>query len=357
MKSITKTLLFSIFILFLMINTTFIYSQVGIGTDSPKGILDLKSSNMGLVLPRVANIDHVKRPDGTSPEKGTLIYDSINNQIMLFDGSNWSSLKKSTTPVSKYSSTRKINNVEESCSGFDIILLMGQSNTHYGAYKDKTIDTVHSKVYQLKRYDNFNYSIQPITTYLDNWTRDQNKISFSTTFANLYTNKYLKSNRRTLIIPCGWAGTSINGYWRKGDRLYEDAIKRVNYVLDIFPGSILVATLWHQGEADVGNRNYQTQLDTMIQNFRNDLNIDYASTVPFILGGMVPFWVDQQPLRQQQNNIIKDTPNRVPNTGYADPRSPCVIQKTNNYVDDIHFDAKGQREMGRRYFNIFETMQ
>ena len=93
----------------------------------------------------------------------------------------------------------------------------------------------------------------------------------------------------------------------------------------------------------------------MITNFRRDIPTKYTS--PFILGGMVPFWVDQSEARLRQECIIKTTPSRLPHSYFADPRSPCVISKTKNSIDDIHYDANGQRLLGFRYFNAYKKAQ
>jgi len=50
-------------------------AQVGIGTDNPKGVLDVKDS-MGIVLPRVQSVDSVRTPDGGEPILGTMVFDT-----------------------------------------------------------------------------------------------------------------------------------------------------------------------------------------------------------------------------------------------------------------------------------------
>ncbi|MCP1996460.1 sialate O-acetylesterase [Flavobacterium sp. HSC-61S13] len=239
---------------------------------------------------------------------------------------------------------------------YDIILVAGQSNTHYGYPLDAALDTVNSRVYSLHRQNGLDYRIAPAKPALDFWTKQTNRNSFSITFSNLYIQDVLKdSQRRVLIIPCGYAGSSITS-WTKNQNLYVDAINRVNYVLENIPGSKLVAVLWHQGEANVGWAPYQTTLDTMIADMRNDIKQENTDEVPFILGGMVPYWVNSNSSRKQQQQIIKDTPNRVSHTGYADSELPTAITKPNNSFDDIHFDATGQREMGYRYYDTFLKM-
>lgn len=241
----------------------------------------------------------------------------------------------------------------QNCQGYDIILVAGQSNTHYGYPLVPAKDTVNSKVYALKRYDGKDYRIEKANPALDFWTRATDRNSFAITFANLYAKNILaNSERKILIIPAGYSGTSI-AYWVKNANLYKDAMERTNYVLDNIPGSKVVAILWHQGEANVGTTGYQTLLDKMISDMRSDIKQQGTNKLKFILGGFVPFWANAASSRQDINTIIKNTPSRVAYTGFANPTIPFVISKPNNYVDDIHFDSDGQREMGKRYYEEF----
>jgi hypothetical protein len=47
---------------------------------------------------------------------------------------------------------------------------------------------------------------------------------------------------------------------------------------------------------------------------------------------------------------------RIAKTGYANPRIPYVIVKPDNDYISLHFDAAGQREMGRRYFSEYKKI-
>jgi hypothetical protein len=122
------------------------------------------------------------------------------------------------------------------------------------------------------------------------------------------------------------------------------------------PESVLTSILWHQGESDVGSPSYETDLDNFIINIRNDLN---ATNVPFIVGGMVPFWVDQSIERiqqQQQQQLIMTVVNRHNYIGYANSELPFRIEKQDNFFDVVHYDAEGQRELGKRYFNEYDMI-
>ena len=123
--------------------------------------------------------------------------------------------------------------------------------------------------------------------------------------------------------------------------------------MNYYNESEISAILWHQGETDVGNMNYESLLTSFIQNLRADLK---SPNVPFILGGMVPYWVEKDSQRILQQNIISRLKHNIPRTDYADPNIPFIIEKEDNDFDVIHFDADGQREMGKRYLNSFNCI-
>ncbi|ALR29681.1 hypothetical protein ATE47_03690 [Chryseobacterium sp. IHB B 17019] len=64
-----------------------VYSQVGINTTNPKGVLDIVSTNSTMVIPRLPNPNII-----AAPVEGMLVYDSTNKTIRYFDGVNWSTL-------------------------------------------------------------------------------------------------------------------------------------------------------------------------------------------------------------------------------------------------------------------------
>jgi len=241
-------------------------------------------------------------------------------------------------------------------SDLDIILVIGQSNTHYGLGLDPSIDGPDGRVFQLGRFDADDLHIIEAAEPLQHHSQQQGRIGFALSFAKQYAMDFLASdgNRNVVIIPGAEGGTGFSGNrWNKGNDLYEDAVQRTQYITENFPNSRLVAILWHQGEADVGSPTYQSDLDRFILDLRGDLD---AQTVPFILGGMVPYWVDFGANRMAQQDIISGTVSRVELTGYADPSLPWVIEKEDNTFDDIHFDAAGQRELACRYFWEYERL-
>ncbi|MCB0754631.1 MAG: sialate O-acetylesterase [Flavobacteriales bacterium] len=229
-----------------------------------------------------------------------------------------------------------------------VILVAGQSNTHAGLGLDASIDAPEDGIYQLGRFSNDMCIIQACEP-LDHHTRTDDRIGFALTFAKLLK-LHQEGSGDILIVPSGFGGTGfIDNHWNKGNDLYQDAVMRVNHVLTKYPDAVLSAVLWHQGETDIflQNPDYQASLDQFINDLRTDIG---HPEVPLIVGGMVPYWVDQETERQAVQAIIASTPQRHLNVGYADPTVPFVIQKPDNTFDEIHFNAEGQRELGQRYF-------
>lgn len=77
-----KKLIFLSILLF----SHFVNAQIGIGTNTPSAnaVLDVNSTNKGLMLPRLNNTAAV-----SNPTAGLMIYDKSNNAPALHDGTQW----------------------------------------------------------------------------------------------------------------------------------------------------------------------------------------------------------------------------------------------------------------------------
>jgi len=249
---------------------------------------------------------------------------------------------------------------QESTDAYDVFLIAGQSNTLNGCCKDPAIQKMDDSIMQLGRYGEDSLEVilakEPLDHH-DNTRKERlDRIGFAMTFAKLYKETYLEEGRKILLIPTGHGGTGfIDGHWNPGDDYYEDAIMRVNYVFEKYPNSELKAILWQQGEKDVMKKSnhYKADLDTMIVQIRRDIKSASIST-PFFMGGMVPYWVSQKKRREVQQKDISQTPKRHLNVWYVSPHDPFTISKKDNDSDMVHYDAKGQIELGKRYFTQYQ---
>lgn len=176
---------------------------------------------------------------------------------------------------------------------YDVILVMGQSNATSTKGFDPILDASDNNILQLGRHDTNNLQLITATEPLDHFSKTKGGMGFAMTFAKIYIDSYLTTGRKIIIVPGakGASGFSDN-YWNKGDTLYEDAVYRINFLLNNFNCKV-IAVLWHQGESDFLNPDFQMNLDSMIMNFRKDC-IGLTNT-PFILGGLVPYYADLNP--------------------------------------------------------------
>lgn len=238
---------------------------------------------------------------------------------------------------------------------YDVILVVGQSNTFSGKGFDPKVDVGSPLVKQLGRIGRHNMRMIPAVEPLENHTPMKGHIGFSLVFARAYAQTYLAPKRKVLLIPCGMGSTGFFGkYWNKGDTLYNDAVKRTKYVLGLNGNNKLVAILWQQGEADVARPGYQQRLDSMIVQMRRD--IGGTQQIPFFLGGMVPAWTNADTARKRIQQVIARTPQRVPYTYFVNPYFPTVITTGNRGADLVHYDAPAQHVLGGRYFAIYDSL-
>lgn len=73
----------------LCLSSNVLYSQIGIGTTNPLGVLDINSENLGLLLPRVTSIEVLTDGNGNDPVDGTIVYDSSRDQFCLKVDGTW----------------------------------------------------------------------------------------------------------------------------------------------------------------------------------------------------------------------------------------------------------------------------
>jgi len=75
-------------VLFLLITNTS-FAQVGIGTTSPQGALDVFSSNLSLVIPRVTSIEAVTDGNGGVALDATIVYDISRSKTCFKIAGKW----------------------------------------------------------------------------------------------------------------------------------------------------------------------------------------------------------------------------------------------------------------------------
>ena len=148
------------------------------------------------------------------------------------------------------------------------------------------------------------------------------------------------------LVPCAVGGTSIE-QWRKGGKLYGDAIERAKAAM---AHGTFKAILWHQGESDANpakHAGYPAKLMALVADFRRDLGLP---DVPFIVGQLGPFHEKASPGTDAFNAQLAAF-------AATEPRCACVSSDGLTSIgDNTHFDAASQREFGRRYAAAYLKM-
>lgn len=182
-------------------------------------------------------------------------------------------------------------------------------------------------------------------------------VGFGMTFAKFLAEE---TGRHVLLVPGARGDTSFapkNGYtWDPVDtatrvNLYVNGVRAIDTVLRDHPGSTVAAVLWHQGESDVpltSGQVYRDKLDSVI----DDLRRRYGDDLPFILGQMVP---EEMELSRKDYSVIDaihaDTPQRKHRTQFVPGERGCI-----NGATDRHYNAEGQRAMGRGMWAGYRRM-
>lgn len=245
-------------------------------------------------------------------------------------------------------------------AGFDVVLLIGQSNmSGYGAYIVPGFDTTDARIQQLNPANGIELAADPLPH--PDAPFNVGRIGPGMSFARSYLS-ILPASRRVLLVPAAFRGTSFSGRnWNPGDELFEAAVTRTNAALATNPaGNCLAAILWNQGESDVDRLTgpvYQAALDTMITTLRGRLTTSLAGEVqPFLLGQFSPDWVGLTPTPGQQAllDVINATPTRLRYSAVVSTAG-LSSNSTQGLNGDIHFDAASQRVYGARYFAALAT--
>lgn len=152
-----------------------------------------------------------------------------------------------------------------------------------------------------------------------------------------------------LLIPCAVGGTAISK-WEKGQRLYDETIRRAQLALKLGPqGKTRIAgALWLQGEADSSTEEriaaYPDKLNALVDLLRTDLKIPNLPFIACTIGEMRP----DSTGRRAINEILMSLPQRRPHTACIDGRAFAQ-----SIGDQVHFDTPTQNQHGHLYAQAY----
>ncbi len=215
---------------------------------------------------------------------------------------------------------------------FHIYLLMGQSNM---AGRGKVIaseNKPHARVLKLDEQGNWVPATDPLHF-------DKPKIAGVGPGSGFGPAMADADSEVTIgLIPAAFGGTYLSR-WVKGKDLYERAVEwaKKNQHQGVVKGVI-----WHQGEAECRKpelyNSYQKRLSGMIVDLRADLD---EPDLPFVMGELGEFL--ERPGVSTVNSAMHKISKSVPATAVASSKG--LPAKS----DQVHFNAKAERELGKRY--------
>lgn len=248
--------------------------------------------------------------------------------------------------------------VEPFTEPYLVVAVMGQSNAHgAGVGLDRDgLDKPHPRVHQ---WASSGRSKNTLVAGCDPLFHEvpSKAVGFATTFARSLADD---TGRPVLLVPYARGDSAfarVNGIsWDPADRaarvnLFWNALARIESGLALVPGNSLAAVLWHQGESDVPltpGPVYAQKLDSVIDTVRGRFG-----EVPFVIGQMVPDEIESaHPDYPVIDAVHRDTPRRRGSVVYV----PGPRGLYNSETEKIHYNAAGQRELGRRMWASFANM-
>ena len=103
---------------------------------------------------------------------------------------------------------------------------------------------------------------------------------------------------------------------------------------------VIKGILLHQGESNTGDTSWPRKVSTVYKDLLSDLNLN-PQKVPLLAGEVVH--ADQGGVCAGMNTIINTLPQTIPNA-FVISSSGCA-----DSPDNLHFNAEGYREFGKRY--------
>ncbi len=220
-----------------------------------------------------------------------------------------------------------------------IYLLMGQSNMAGRGVPEKEDLTPHPRVLMFSQSNQWEIAVEPITRGEKKKTPGVGPgLAFGKTIAE--TNPEIT----VALVPCAVGGTPLKR-WMPGADLYSNAVVRAKTAAQF---GTISGIIWHQGESDAGSKTnattYGERLAKMITAIRMELK---SPQLPFVVGQIGEFNYNRdgnpQPFAREVNETLANISQRV-------PRTACALSRGLGHKgDQLHFDAKAQRELGKRY--------
>lgn len=309
--------------------------------------------------PAISGLQDLSASSGTSVTINAASAATGTNLVYSLSGPAWLSIDSSTGEITGtapdtndvFSVTVTVSNSAGSASdSFDLTVInvhvfvsAGQSN----AVGQATFDSGAEMPSGTRQWNQAGELVSATIT-LDHFSAGTGTMGLDIEFARQY--KAANPDADIVFVPCGSNGTGFeDNDWGVGNTLYTSTVSRVNALMAANPLFQLKGILWQQGEADAGFSTYREELDEQFFAFRDNMT-GATSETPIVLGQMAPGFVEGITGRENIQEIITNTPNRVAYSAVASSTGLTT-------QDAVHYDAASLRTLGQRHFDALAVAQ
>jgi len=223
-----------------------------------------------------------------------------------------------------------------------VFILAGQSNMAGRGFVEPEDTMPVKRLLTINESGQLIIAKEPLHFYEPTLTGLDCGYSFGTTLI-----KSIPDSISVLLIPTAVGGSSISQWL--GDSVHRNVKLFSNFLDKLEIGKkygIIKGILWHQGESDANEKDiplYPKRLSELIERFRTSAG---NSDLPVLLGELGSFSNDKENWKLINKAIkeysIHDKHTTVISTADLEHKG-----------DDIHFDSKGQRLMGKRFAEAY----
>lgn len=215
-----------------------------------------------------------------------------------------------------------------------LFLLIGQSNMAGRAPIGKTDKEPIKNVFLLNTEGKWQAAANPLNQYSTiRKGLNMQKVSIAYGFAKALS----KDSKESIGLIVNAKGGSKIDEWTKDSKFFKEAMKRVAQAEK--GGSKLEAILWHQGESNQNDNEYDKKLATLVKDFRKATG---NRELPFVAGEVKQ--------GTAVNKFISTLAKQVKHTAVASSKD----LKT---MDKWHFDFKSIVELGERYAEALKSIK
>src|SRR6187401_3768548 len=226
-----------------------------------------------------------------------------------------------------------------------VFIMAGQSNMA-GRGIVEPEDTVSDKrIFSINKDGQIITAKEPLHFYEPERTGLDCGLSFAKTLIT-----QIPDSISVLIIPTAVGGSSIRQWL--GDSVFRNVKLFSNFLskLEIAKQSgIIKGILWHQGESDANEKDiplYKQRLHLLFSKFRSSVG---NNELPVLLGELGSF---------SENPVNFNLINKAIHDYATEDKNSRVISTKDlkDKGDNLHFNSKGQRTMGKRFANAYLNM-